>query len=245
MKPLIVANWKMNPMTQKEANCNFRLIKKAVGKINGVDVVVCPPFIFLSSLTPNQNIKLGGQDCFWEEKGSFTSGVSPLMLKNLGCQFVILGHSERRVYFHETDEMINKKIKIALKTGLKVILCLGEKKRQDYEALRNHLKKDLKGVKKSDFNKIIVAYEPVWAISGFGGRPASINEAMQGALLIRETLNKIFGKNTAKKIKILYGGSANKNPRPYIYEAAMDGLVIGSSSAKAKDFVNLLETIKP
>lgn len=256
MKPLIVANWKMNPVTFKEAKRNFGLIKKELKKIkntdpvrkhsfsNGVNVVICPPFVFLPVLTPDQNVKLGGQDCFWEEeKGSFTSAISPMMLKNLGCQYVILGHSERRVYFKETDEIINKKIKAALKAGLKVILCVGEKKAGKLQEMERQLKKDLERIKKYDINNLILAYEPIWAISGFGGRPASAREARQGAVFVRKVLNKIFSGNLSKRIKILYGGSASQNPRSYIYTAGMDGLVIGSSSAKAKEFINLLKDV--
>jgi len=123
MKPLIVANWKMNPTTLAEAKRLSDLIKKGIKRIRNVEVVICPPFIYLATSDKRQatKIKLGAQDCFWEEKGAFTGGISPKMLKNLGCEYVILGHSERRRYFSETDEMINKKIKVALKAKLKPI----------------------------------------------------------------------------------------------------------------------------
>ena len=242
-KLLIVANWKCNPITLYEAKQNFGLVKKALKRIKNVRVVVCPPFVFLPALEPGRRIELGGQDCFWEEKGSFTGEISAKQLRSLGCQYVILGHSERRIYCGETDEMINKKIKAALGTGLKVILCVGEKTEGKLQEMQNQLEKDLKGIKKCDTDNLILAYEPVWAISGFRGKAASVNEAMGRALFVRKIFGKIFGRNLAKKIKILYGGSVSQNPHSYIYEAGMDGLIIGGSSARARDFIDLLKTV--
>jgi len=245
MKPLIIANWKMNPVTLQEAKRSFELIKKAVENMKEVEVIICPPFIFLPVLKPNKKIGFGAQDCFWEdEKGAFTSAISPAMLKSLGCQYVILGHSERRVYFKEDDRIINKKVKAALRNGLKVILCAGEKKEGKLQELQRQLEKNLENIKKSDLANLVLAYEPIWAIGGFGGRPASVKEAIRGAAVIRKTLSKIFGETLAKKIKILYGGSASQNPEIYIYEAGMAGLVIGSTSAMAKEFINVLEAIR-
>jgi len=244
MKPLIIANWKMNPITLHEAKQNFGLVKKALKRIKNVRVVVCPPFVFLPVFEPGRRLELGGQDCFWEEKGSFTGEVSPKTLRSLGCRYVILGHSERRIYFGETDEMINKKIKAAFGAGLKVILCVGEKNEGEIQEIQDQLEKDLMGIKKGEINNLILAYEPIWPISGFGGKAASVNEAMEGALFVRKILNKIFGKNLAKKMEILYGGSASQNPRSYIYEAGMNGLVMGGSSARARDFIDLLKTVK-
>lgn len=242
MRPLIIANWKCNPPTRAEAKRNFNLMKKKIKKFKG-EVVICPPFVYLPYLQAS-NLKLGAQDMFWQEGGAFTGEISPLMLKDLKCSYVILGHSERRIHLKETDEMINKKVKAALKAGLKIILCVGEKHKGKLKETQNQLEKDLKGVTKHDLKNIIPAYEPIWAISGFGGKAASSEEAAKGALLIRKTLSRIGGKTQAKKTKILYGGSASKNPRVYIYDAKLDGLVIGSTSSKARDFIKLLEDLK-
>ena len=238
-KPLIVANWKMNPVTLREAKLNFGLIKKAARRFKGVETVICPPFIYLSVLKAN-----GAQDCFWEpEKGSFTSAISPLMLKNLGCRYVILGHSERRVYFKEDDRMINKKMKAALTVGLKVILCVGEKKQGNLLELQRQLQTCLTGIGKSDFKNLTVAYEPIWAISGFGGKPASVDEVGRGVHLIKKALNSFFKKSAANKIRILYGGSASQGARSYIHEAKIGGLVIGASSAKASAFIDIIKAV--
>ena len=173
MKPLIVANWKMNPQTLAEAKSLFNLVKKGVKNLKNAEVVICPPFPYLPMIgmaSRSSGVKLGGQDVFWEEKGAFTGEVSSLMLKNLGCKYVIVGHSERRRYFEETDEMINKKIKAVLKVGLKPILCI-EKISQIREHQRSvkmnevhRLKKGIKGIIKKDLKKIILAYEPLFAI---------------------------------------------------------------------------------
>ncbi len=129
MKTLVVANWKMNPPTLAEAKRLFNSIKKGIRDINNTEVVICPPFVYLSALRPSEALSVGGQDAFWEEKGAYTGAISPAMLKDLGIEYVILGHSERRRYQGETDEMINKKLKTALKNGLKPILCISSKHR--------------------------------------------------------------------------------------------------------------------
>lgn len=242
MRPLIIANWKCNPATRAEAKRNFNLMKKKIKKFKG-EVVICPPFVYLPYLQ-GSDLQLGAQDMFWQEGGAFTGEISPLMLKDLNCRYVILGHSERRIHLKETDDMINKKVKAALKAGLKIILCVGEKHKGKLKEIQTQLEKDLKGIAKSDIKNIIPAYEPIWAIGGFGGEAASSEEAAKGALLIRKILSRLYGKIAAKKAKILYGGSASQNPRVYIYDARMDGLVIGSTSSKARDFIKLLEDLE-
>ena len=250
MKLLIVANWKMNPQTLGEARRNFDLIKKAAKKIKGVEVIVCPPFVFLPVLTPKGNVKLGGQDCFWvKEKGAFTGEISPLMLKNLGCQYVILGHSERRIYFGETDEMINKKIKAALEIKLNPILCIGETAEEKEEGktlgvLRNQLREGLKSIsslelRSPNFN---IAYEPVWAIGT--GNPCEIDEAMSAVISIRKILAKLYSRSISQGIRILYGGSVDvKNAAGYIKEARMDGLLVGGVSLDPKEFLKIIEFV--
>ena len=226
----------------KEAERLFNLVKKGIDNVKNVEVIICPPFPYLSILNNGSRtsiIKYGGQDCFWEEKGAYTGEVSSLMLKDLGCQYVIIGHSERRKYFEETDEITNKKLKAVLKSGLKPILCIGEKK------MRIQMKRALAGIKKSSLKNIIITYEPVWAISTTkGGSIATFKEAKKGAVSIRKILTRLFNKSLAQKIKIIYGGSVDsKNIQGFIKEAKMDGVLIGAASLKAKEFVAALKKI--
>ena len=226
-KPLIVANWKCNPTTLAEAKRLLNSVKKGAKNIKNVEVVICPPFVYLATSNKQQatGIKLGAQDCFWEESGAFTGEVSPKMLRNLGLKYVIIGHSERRKNFKETDEIINKKIKAALKNNLQPILCI-EKISQ--------IKKALKGISKEKIKKIIVAYEPVWAIGT--GRACGIPRARRVNLSIR----KILGK----KISVLYGGSvSSQNAADFIKGAKFQGLLIGGASLDAKEFIKILKAV--
>ena len=226
MKPLIVANWKCNPTTLQEAKQLFNLVKTGIRNVKNVEIVICPPFIYLSNIRHlTSNIQIGAQDCFYEKKGAFTGEISPVMLKNFGCQHVILGHSERRRYFNETDEMINKKIKAALKNGLKPILCL-EKTSQ--------IKKDLKGISKRESKNIILAYEPVFAIGT--GKPCSIEKAKKMRISMK--------KNLPKNVPILYGGSVNsQNAKNYISDAGFQGLLVGGASLDSEEFIKLVKNV--
>jgi triosephosphate isomerase len=245
MKPLIVANWKCNPITLREAEKLFDSIRKGIKNVKNSEVVICPPFVYLANLQlTTYNLKLGAQDCFWEGKGAFTGEISPAMLKNLGVDYVIIGHSERRKYQKETDEMINKKLKAALKTGLKVILCIDNISqipsflrkrggRRGRSPLR--LKKDLSGLIKKELANLIIAYEPIFAIGT--GKPCRVEKANKMRILIKkEVLNK--------KIPILYGGSVNsQNAGDYIKEGGFQGLLIGSTSLNAKEFIKIVKDI--
>ena len=216
MKPLIVANWKCNPTTLKGAKLLFDSVKKEIKNIKNIEVVLCPPFIYLPILTVHRqvmNIKLGAQDCFWKQQGAFTGEISPLMLKDLGCQYAIIGHSERRA-LGETDEMINKKIRAALKSKLKPILCIDK---------ISQIKKDLK-------TEIIIAYEPLFAIGT--GKPCSIEKAkkMRTSLIRFKT--------------VLYGGSINsENAKDYIKEAGFQGLLVGGASLEPKEFIQIVKNV--
>jgi triosephosphate isomerase len=206
-KIFIVANWKMNPQSFKKAKKLFDSIKRGI-KNNNVEVVICPPFIFLPLLKTN-----GAQDCFWEGRGAYTGEISPLMLKKLGVKYVIVGHSERRKYFKETNEMINKKLKAALKIGLNPILCVDK------------ISQIPKGAK-----NLIIAYEPLFAIGT--GKSCSWKKA-------KEMKNKIQ-KVLSKDVKILYGGSVNsQNASDYIEQAGFQGLLIGNASLDAKEFIKI------
>jgi len=242
MRPLVIANWKCNPTTLKGAKLLFDSVKRGLKKIKNVEVVICPPFIYLLKFLSRWRkckVRLGAQDCFWEEKGAYTGEVSPAMLKNLGYQYVIIGHSERRA-LGETNEMINKKLKAALKIKLKPILCIGEtekerKKGKTFEVLKNQLQKDLKGIEncKLKIENLNLAYEPVWAIGT--GKSCGIPEA--------KTVN-LFLRKIIKNIPILYGGSVNsKIAKDYIKKAGFQGLLVGGASLDAQEFVKIVKTI--
>jgi len=238
MKPLIVANWKMNPTTLQEAKQLFNSVKKGIKNVKNVEVVICPPFVYLSSFKFQvSSFKLGAQDCFFEEKGAYTGEISPTMLKNLGCQYVIIGHSERRK-LGETDEQIFKKIKTAISTKLKPILCIGEreeerKKGKTKIVLKKQLRKSLRDLTTRSLNYLILAYEPVWAIGT--GKPCYPPEAKKTLLFLR----KIFRKN-----KILYGGSVNsENAASYIKKANFNGLLIGGASLNPEEFIKIVKNV--
>ena len=245
MKSLIIANWKCNPTTLKEAKQLFDSMKNRVRNIKEVEVIICPPFIYLSELFDflgrgkKSQIKLGAQNIFWEEKGAFTGETSPSMLKDLGCRYVIIGHSERRRYFAETDEMINKKIKAALEIKLKPIFCFGEtgkerKTGKTFRVLKLQIKNGLKGISKDNLKKLILAYEPIWAIGT--GKSCGILEARAVNLFIKKISN----------LPVLYGGSVNsKNAAGYIREAQFQGLLVGGASLNPKEFIEIIRAVKP
>jgi triosephosphate isomerase len=222
MKKLIIANWKCNPKTLAEAKKLFNNVKKT-------KAVICPPFVYLTEF----NYKfLGAQNCHWEESGPYTGEVSPNMLKSLRCKYVIVGHSERRAYFHETDETINKKLKAALGAGLIPVLCIGEKKGEDANfVVENQLFHDLNGISEKDRDKIIIAYEPVWAIGT--GDFCSKNKAKEALEFIKRKFNN----------KILYGGSVNSKITRDYTEVGFDGLLVGGASLDAKEFINIVKNV--
>jgi triosephosphate isomerase len=227
MKPLVVANWKMNPETLAEAKKLFNSVAKGVKNIKNAEVVICPPFVYIPHIphTNKYNIRLGAQDCFWEEKGAYTGEISPKMLKDLGVRYVILGHSERRKYQNETDSMINRKIKAALKEGLKVILCI---------EMISQIKKDLAGISGKELGNLILAFEPVSAIGT--GKPYSIEKAKNANFAILRSLKR--------NIPVLYGGSVNsQNAKNYIKEAKFQGLLIGGASLNPREFIKIIKSI--
>ncbi len=246
---LIIANWKCNPSSLKEVKKLFNSLRKGLKK-NNFDIVICPPFVYLDWVKQqNSKIKLGTQNFFWENppagKGAFSGEVSAIMLKDLGVEYAILGHSERRKFFKETDEMVNKKIKIALSSDIKPIFCLGESKEEkergkNLQILKNQLKEGLRDVSHSDIKKIIIAYEPIWAIGT--GKPASIEDVSSSILYIRKIISEVFNKKTGKDIKILYGGSINsKNAESYLNQPWIDGLLVGGASLDPKEFLGILK----
>ncbi len=248
MKNLIAANWKMNPQSQKEAKKLFDGIKKKA-KAKNVEVVVCPPFAWLAVVSQKRNgggLMLGAQNIYFEEKGAFTGEVSAAMLKDLKIGYVILGHSERRKYFAETNEQINKKIKKALSFKIKPIFCIGETKEEKdqnkkSEVLEAQLTEGLKGVTKDEMKSVAVAYEPVWAIGT--GNNCSVEETMGTVLFIRKILTKLYNREVADNTKILYGGSVKSdNSSAYIKEAGANGLLVGGASLNAEEFAKIVKS---
>ncbi len=248
MKNLIVANWKMNPSSPKEAKVLFEAIKKGTKNIKS-EIVICPPFVYLPAVAQSVGgLVIGAQNVYFEEKGAFTGEISALMLKNIGVEYVILGHSERRKYFNETDVQINKKIKKALSVKLKVILCVGENKEEwtsgkKSEVLENQITQDLKGVTGKEIKDIVIAYEPVWAIGT--GNNCSVDETMSSVLFIRKIVLKLYNRGIADNVKILYGGSVKSdNATPYIENAGANGLLVGGASLNAEEFVKIVKSVE-
>lgn len=238
----------MNPQTLTEAERLFDNIKKGIRKIKetNIEIVICSPFSWLPILINKspKSIKLGGQDLFWEKQGAYTGEISGLMLKSLGCQYVIVGHSERREYFNETDDMVNKKLLAALGARLRPILCVGEKEGEEMSlVVKRQLIEGLKNVNRAKVEDLIIAYEPVWAIGT--GNPCRPNDAMKAALFIRKVLSDTYNRKVADKIPVIYGGSTNsKNAKDYIVEANMDGLLPGGASLDAGEFIRIIKEAK-
>jgi len=222
MKHLVVANWKMNPNSLVGAKRLFNSVKTRVRGLKGVNVVICPPFVYLSELS---GLTLGAQNCFWKDKGAFTGEMSAKMLKDLSCKYVIVGHSERRRYLKETCRMANEKIRAVLSNGLIPILCIDN---------IGQVRRGLKGFSKKEIKKVIVAYEPIFAIGT--GKACSIEKAKKINLAIR----KILGEKTV----VLYGGSVNpENAKAFIEKAQFQGLLIGSASLDAKKFNQIVKSL--
>jgi len=244
---LIVGNWKMNPKNSVEAENLFQEIKKGIKNTcykqgQRTEVVICPPFIYLSKLQfKTDNIKVGAQNCFWEKKGAFTGEISPLQLKSLGVKYVILGHSERRQYLGETNEMIAKKLNAVLEAHLLPILCIGEtKEERTAEKTADVLKTQLENALQPTYN-LVIAYEPVWAIGTGDFCPP--DEALTNLMFIKKQLLKLLPQKTADKIKILYGGSVNsKNAKDYI-DVGFNGLLVGGASLKAGEFIKIVKSV--
>lgn len=253
MKTLIIANWKMNPASQKEAISLFKFYSNIINKTKDKETVVCPPFIYLSDFLKFRkgNLKLGAQDLFWEkEQGAYTGEISPLMLKNLKCEYVILGHSERRINLNETNEIINKKIKSAVFSGIKAVFCIGENNRDAehkyYEIIKEQIEHGLYGISKEFIKNIIIAYEPVWAISANQNAEAiGQDDLLSITAFIRKTIMNIYKDENALRIPILYGGSVNsENFNKFIELAGLSGFLIGGASLKPKELKKILTFTK-
>ena len=242
--PMIAGNWKMYT-TVSEAVKLVREMLPELEQIENVDRVICPPFVSLAAvkeLLKGSPVKLGAQNMYFEEKGAYTGEVSPLMLAEL-CQYVIIGHSERRQYFSETGEIVNKKVLAALKVDLKPILCIGEKLEeneagQTEAVVTEQLRSSLAGVE--DLSRLIIAYEPVWAIGT--GRAATGEQANKIIALIRDHISRQYDKSVAQDLRILYGGSVTAdNNAEFMRQPEIDGALVGGASLKAEQFLSIVK----
>jgi triosephosphate isomerase len=248
-KYLIAGNWKMNK-TATEAKELIKEIDVAVGQQTDVAVAVCPPFTALeaaASLLEDSNVQLGAQNMYPKAEGAYTGEISAVMLRDLYCSFVVLGHSERREYFCETDEFINEKVVAALESNLKPILCVGEtlehrEAEKTLEVVGTQLRGGLKGVTEENADNIVVAYEPVWAIGT--GKTATPEMAQEVHAYIRKLLVEQFG-DAGNKVRILYGGSMKpENASELLDQADIDGGLIGGAALKSKSFAELVTIAK-
>ena len=243
-KPIIAGNWKMNK-TMAETKAMIEELKPLVTQAD-CDVVLCVPFTNIATAKKaarGSNIKIGAENVHWAEKGAFTGEISAEMLKELKVDYVIIGHSERRQYFGETDETVNKRTQAALAARLKPIVCVGETEAEregglTEKVLFRQITEGLKGFKSKDFDKIVVAYEPVWAIGT--GKTATAKDANDTIAYIRSVLNKKF-RGAGDKVRIQYGGSMNtKNCKELMAQEEIDGGLIGGASLKAPDFSQIV-----
>lgn len=247
-KKVIAGNWKMNNDIQESQNLISKLISSLTGINANCEIIVCPPFTSLSeagNLLKNTNIKLGAQNMHFEENGAFTGEISGKMLLSAGCEYVIIGHSERRTIFGETDQIINKKLKKALKDGLKPIFCVGE----TLEERENGIMKDvikrqvldgLADFHSEELKTMILAYEPVWAIGT--GKTASPEQAQEVHSYIRELLRDHFSNEASEKMVIQYGGSVKgDNARELLSQNDIDGALVGGACLKAESFVDIIK----
>lgn len=225
-------------------------LKRELFKIDpqDIDIVICPVFTALSEVAEviaESNIQLGAQDVFWQDEGAFTGEISPAMLKDAGCQYVIIGHSERRQYFAETNESVNKKLKATLRHGLTPIVCVGETLNEreagkTFKVLDDHIHNGLRDLTADEAEKIVIAYEPVWAIGT--GKTATSQQAQEAQSYIRGLLVKLYNKNTAECIRIQYGGSVKPdNISELIAQADVDGALVGGSSLKIESFSEIVK----
>ena len=245
IKPFIAGNWKMNK-TIPEAIELVSKLKEIIEAIETGEILIIPPFTALSEIRKvitGSKIKIGAQNIFWEESGAFTGEISPLMIKDVGCEYVLIGHSERRRYFGEDDRIVNLKIKSALTHSLNPIFCLGEtlEEREAGKTLiriHNQIEEGLKDIE--EIENIIIAYEPVWAIGT--GKTATPQQAQEVHRFIRQKLEKKYGNKKASCAIILYGGSVKpENTYSLIKEEDIDGALIGGASLKVDSFVKIIE----
>jgi triosephosphate isomerase len=249
MQKYVVANWKMNPQKTVEAKKVFTGTKKGAHKVKGVEVVVCPPYVFLPELAKelkSTKVKLGVQDIFYKDKGAFTGEVSADMVKGYKATYAILGHSERRE-LGEDNELVADKVESAIVNGFAAVLCVGERERNDdgqyYQFVGEEIRSAIARLKRKDLAKLVIAYEPIWAIGKSADEAMQPGDLFEMVLFIRKILTEKFGRAPAGRIPILYGGSVKAdNTEAFIQQGGVDGLLVGSASLDPKEFTNIITT---
>jgi triosephosphate isomerase len=245
--PLIAGNWKMNNTIAEAQELAKSLVEFSDNFDKDREILICAPFTALYSLKTalkGSKIKLGAQNMHFEESGAYTGEVSPLMLKEIGVDYVLVGHSERRQCFNENDEFLNKKIKSALKHGIKPILCVGETLEQreaniEKETVKAQIIYGFKGIDASSFDNIAVAYEPVWAIGT--GKTATSEQAQEMILHIRNVIKELYSEEISESIRIQYGGSVKaSNTAEIMAKPDIDGALVGGASLKAEEFIGII-----
>jgi len=246
-RPFIAGNWKMYK-TCAEAVETAKKLAGLVSAVSNVDVMITPPFTALAQVheaIKESSVMLGAQNIFWEKEGAYTGEISPQMVASAGCRYVIIGHSERRQYFGETDLSVNKKIKAAINNSLEPVFCIGETEKErdaddTFNILDKQLKMGLEDLSPDDLQPIILAYEPVWAIGT--GKTATSGQAQEVHRFIRNLVEKLFGKKIAGSVRILYGGSVKpENIKELMSMPDVDGALIGGASLNAEKFADIIK----
>jgi triosephosphate isomerase (TIM) len=250
-KPFVAGNWKMNKLVAEAAPLVAELLP-GLQAVPTVTSVVCPPFTALmpiSAMLEGTEVGVGAQDLYWEKSGAYTGQISAEMVKEF-CQYVILGHSERRTLFGETDETVNNKVKAALNAGLIPIVCIGEtleenETNQTFTVINRQVREGLKGLTHEQAGRLVIAYEPVWAIgTGRAANPESANKIHKD--VVRAAVSKMFGDNVGNNVQVLYGGSVKgDNAAEYFKMSDIDGALVGGASLKAADFLRIVEAAAP
>lgn len=248
-KKVVAGNWKMNNDLSESVNLISEIKNSIAGKELKAEVIICPTFTSLetaNALIKDTNVKLGAQNMHFEDGGAFTGEISASMLKSVGCQYVILGHSERRTIFGESDEVINKKMKKALSAGLKPIFCIGETLEQRENGTTNkvierQVRNGLTGISAEELATIIVAYEPVWAIGT--GKTATPEQAQEVHLFIRNLIKELYSADSAENLTIQYGGSVKPdNAKELLSQPDIDGALVGGACLKAGSFIDIVQS---
>ncbi|MGK9476580.1 triose-phosphate isomerase [Melioribacter sp. OK-6-Me] len=248
-KKVVAGNWKMNNDLDSSVALISEIKNLLASKSLNVEIIICPPFTSLdaaSSLIKNTQIKLGAQNMYFEKSGAFTGEISPLMLKSVGCQYVILGHSERRTIFHESNQLINKKIKAAVENDLHPIFCIGEtleerENRVTFKVIETQVREGLQGLNADELKNLIIAYEPVWAIGT--GNTATPEQAQEVHAFIRKLIGELYSTEFAEKLIIQYGGSVKpENSAELMSQPDIDGALVGGACLKADSFIKIIES---
>ncbi len=245
-RPLIAGNWKMYKTIAQAQETTRELIERTAA-VDGVDIMIAPPFTAVAAVAAvamNSHMAVGAQDLFWEKEGAYTGQIAPEMLVEAGCRYVIIGHSERRQHFGETDDTVNRKIAAALEAGLIPILCIGESEAQrdaeeTFSVLDKQVKRGLKDLFAKDLQDLVIAYEPIWAIGT--GKTATSEQAQAVHRFLRQLLNDLFDETFAQSVRILYGGSVKPdNITELMSMEDIDGALVGGASLKAETFAQIV-----